>query len=305
MKRTILFIPLLFILAVPVSSQSWHWLVPSERRAREILGDWRTDKGETFRIEAARGSSCGQFQMVGFENITFKIKFSSGIYHWYQCSGSSAGITAGGDGSGAWAVGDGYFEIGQPDLGRPTTVSGYLSRNVWRSTGVRRAHSSFSAVKLTPEFLAAEARAKKAAEEKAKQPVRQRTEESAKAAAPTTSITIAANSSSPAFEPMESKFRTAFNAATDSERRGKALGVLFGDIYKNTSLTDEQKKNYLRDKMGQVYALDKEAVFQGFMKAECSSKEMIEVMKVLPADQKAFILKRANQVVDGFKVVKQ
>lgn len=112
----------------------------------------------------------------------------------------------------------------------------------------------------------------------------------------TSRITIAANGSSAAFEPMESKFRTAFNAAADSKARGKALGVLFGDVYKSTSLTDEQKKTYLKGKTGEVYALDKEAVFWGFMKAECSSKEVTDIMRILPADQKAFIAKRATEV---------
>ncbi len=104
-------------------------------------------------------------------------------------------------------------------------------------------------------------------------------------------------------DPMETKFVTAFNAATDSEGRGKALGVLFGDVYKNASLSNEQKKSYMVRKVGEVYAIDKEAAFKGFMKAKCSTQEMMEVRNSLPADQKTFLTKRAQEFTSDFKVV--
>ncbi|MCO6498505.1 MAG: WG repeat-containing protein [Chitinophagaceae bacterium] len=115
----------------------------------------------------------------------------------------------------------------------------------------------------------------------------------------TNTITITATSS----DPMEKKFVTAFNAATNSESRGKALGVLFGDVYKNASLSNEQKKSYMVRKVGEVYAIDKEAVFKGLMGADCSTQEMKEVFNSLPDDQKAFIQKRSQEVSSGFKQV--
>ncbi|MCO5285322.1 MAG: hypothetical protein M9898_02820, partial [Chitinophagaceae bacterium] len=120
----------------------------------------------------------------------------------------------------------------------------------------------------------------------------------------TSGIAIPANSSAAVPEPMESKFRTAFNSAIDSKGRGKALGVLFGDVYKNASLSDAQKKSYMIRRVGEVYALDKEAAFKGMMEADCSTKEVTEVLNSLPADPKAFIQKRALEVSSDFKVVK-
>jgi len=104
--------------------------------------------------------------------------------------------------------------------------------------------------------------------------------------------------------PAETKFVTAFNAATDSKGRGKALGVLFGYVYNNASLTGAQKKSFIIRKVGEVYAIDKEAAFKGVMRADCSTTEMKEVFNALPAEQKAFIEKRAYEVSSDFKQVR-
>ncbi len=123
----------------------------------------------------------------------------------------------------------------------------------------------------------------------------------ATAANPTTSTSTTITTTSA--DLMETKFVTAFNAATDSKGRGKALGVLFGDVYKNASLSNEQKKSYMVRKVGEVYAIDKEAAFKGVIGADCSTQEIKEVFNSLPGDQKAFIQKRSQEVSSGFKQV--
>ena len=119
----------------------------------------------------------------------------------------------------------------------------------------------------------------------------------------TTSTSISTTITATSADPMENKFVKAFNAATDSKGRGRALGILFGDVYKNASLSNDQKKSYMLRKVGEVYSLDKEAAFKGVIGADCSTQEMKEVFNSLPADQKAFIQKRSQEVSSGFKQI--
>jgi len=117
----------------------------------------------------------------------------------------------------------------------------------------------------------------------------------------TASVTIPANSTAAVPDPFETKFRNAFNQASDAAGRGRALATMIDSLH-GSAYTEADKIRYISARFKEVYQLDFESAFQGLMKTQSASTTffMTKVLPTLPPEYKTAINRRARGIVDDY-----